>query len=260
MRIGAYQFDVTANIENNYIHIKKGILEAGKSGVRLIVFPECAVTGYPPLCIEHSSDVDFKKVSQIHEKLQTLAEESHMYIVTGTIVKDDSHYYNSAFVFSPDGKREKYSKRALWGWDKENFTEGQDDGVIEIDSLRVGIRICFEVRFPEYFRELYKQHTDLNLILFYDVSDNDEVDRFNMIKGHIQTRAVENVCPILTCNTCTVFQTAPTGLFDRSGKILVEVPSGKEGLIFFDLNQKDLDFGERGSKIISDSLIRSTGR
>ena len=48
MRIGAYQFDVTANIENNYSHIKKGILEACKSGVRLLVFPECAVTGYPP--------------------------------------------------------------------------------------------------------------------------------------------------------------------------------------------------------------------
>nr|MCR5214806.1 carbon-nitrogen hydrolase family protein [Eubacterium sp.] len=152
MRIGAYQFDVTANIENNYSHIKKGILEACKSGVRLLVFPECAVTGYPPHCIEHSSDVDFEKVSQIHEKLQILAKESKMYIVIGTIIKDDSHYYNCAFVFSPDGKREKYSKRALWGWDKENFTEGQDNGVIEIDSLRVGIRICFEVRFPEYFR------------------------------------------------------------------------------------------------------------
>ena len=256
MRIGAYQFDVTANIDNNFIHIKEGIDEASKSGVRLLVFPECAVTGYPPRCIEHSSDVDFEKVSQIHEKLQILAEESQVYIVTGTIVNDESHYYNSAVVFSPDGKREKYCKRALWGWDKENFAEGQDKGVIKIDSLRVGIRICFEVRFPEYFRELYNEHTDLNLILFYDVSDNDDVDRFNMIKGHIQTRAVENVCPILTCNTCTAFQTAPTGVFDRSGKISVEMPRGKEGLMFYDLEQKDLDFGEQGRKIISDSLIR----
>ena len=61
-------FDVTANIENNYSYIKKGILEACKYGVRLLVFPECAVTGYPPHCIEHSSDVDFEKVTNGYDK------------------------------------------------------------------------------------------------------------------------------------------------------------------------------------------------
>ena len=49
-------------------HIKKGILEACKSGVRLLFFPECAVTGYPPHCIEHSSDVDFEKVTNGYDK------------------------------------------------------------------------------------------------------------------------------------------------------------------------------------------------
>lgn len=256
MRIGAYQFNVTANVENNFNRIKEGIDEARKSGVRLLVYPECAVTGYPPHCIQHSSDVDFEAVKRIHDKIQILAEESQMYIVAGTIVNDASHYYNSAIVFTPDGKRERYSKRALWGWDRENFTEGQDIGIVEIDSLRVGIRICFEVRFPEYFRELYNQHTDLNLILFYDVSDKDDYVRFNMIKGHIQTRAVENVCPILTCNSCSAFQTAPTGLFDRSGRILAEMPRGDEGLLVYDLKNKPFNFGEQGRKIISDSLVR----
>ena len=46
MRIGAYQFAVTGNIESNYAHIKAGIEKAFQSGVRLLLFPECAVTGY----------------------------------------------------------------------------------------------------------------------------------------------------------------------------------------------------------------------
>ncbi len=123
-----------------------------------------------------------------------------------------------------------------------------------MDSLKVGIRICFEVRFPEYFRELYLQETDLNLILFHDASDKDDQDRLSMIKGHIQTRAVENVCHTLTCNTCSAFQTAPTILFNRSGKVLAEVESGKEGLLVYDLEKEPLTFGEKGRKEVSDAL------
>ena len=117
------------------------------------------------------------------------------------------------------------------------------------------IRICFEVRFPEYFRELYREATDLNLILFYDVSESDDEDRHEMIKGHIQTRAVENVCPIMSCNTSTKYQTAPTILFDRSGRVLADIPKEIEGLLYYDLESDSLNFGEQGRKEISDSLI-----
>ena len=51
MRIGAYQFEVTGDEEHNYECIRKGIEKATASDVRLLVFPECAVTGYPPHCI-----------------------------------------------------------------------------------------------------------------------------------------------------------------------------------------------------------------
>lgn len=50
-------------------------------------------------------------------------------------------------------KTSHYDKRALWGWDKDNFTPGEGGGIIEYGDIKIGIRICFEVRFPEYFRE-----------------------------------------------------------------------------------------------------------
>ena len=255
MTVGAYQFAVTGSAEDNFLHINKGIRKAVNMGVRLLVFPECAVTGYPPRDIHSAAAVDFAKIDRIHEKLQERAVESHMYLVVGSIIRENGHFFNSAICFRPDGKKDIYRKRALWGWDRDQFTEGEDSGVVQIDSFRIGIRICYEVRFPEYFRELYRQQTDLNLILFYDVSDHENRDRYTMIKGHIQTRAVENICPVLACNSCSQFQTAPTVLFDRSGKVLVEMPEGKEGLISFDLEQGALTFGEQGRKEVSDSLV-----
>ena len=256
MRIGAYQFEVTGNIEENYTHLKKGIEDAGKAGVSLLAFPECAVTGYPPNCIRSAADVDFDHADRILDQLQVLASKHQIFLIVGTIRRDNCRYYNSAVVLRPDGKKQAYHKRAIWGWDRDNFAEGDDQGIFETDSFKFGIRICYEVRFPEYFRELYRQKTDLNIILFYDAANKEDHDRLSMIKGHIQTRAVENVCPILTCNTCVAYQTAPTVLVDRSGRILAEVENGKEGLMVYDLKQEPLSFGEMGRKTISDALMK----
>lgn len=58
----------------------------------------------------------------------------------------------------------------------------------------------------------------MNIVVFYDVSDSNDVFRYEMIKSHIMTRAVENVAYTLGVNTISPFQTAPAILFDRSGQ------------------------------------------
>lgn len=255
MRIGSYQFRVTGNIEHNFNCMKNGIEEAAKQGIRLLLFPECAVTGYPPRSIKSTSVVDYEATARTYDQFMAFAERYQMHLVVGTIIREEARYYNCAIVFFPDGRRSIYRKRALWGWDRENFCEGCDSGVFEVDNLKVGIRICYEIRFPEFFRELYRAQTDLNIMLFFDETDNVDLDRYSLIKGHIQTRAVENVCPILTCNTCSVFQTAPTGFFDRSGKMLAVMEKEREGLLVCEFEYNPLTFGEEGRKLISDSLM-----
>ena len=54
-----------------------------------------------------------------------------------------------------------------------------------------------------------------------------------MIRGHLQTRAVENVTTTISVNATSPFQTAPTMVFGKSGN----------------------DFGENGRTSISNSLI-----
>lgn len=117
-----------------------------------------------------------------------------------------------------------------------------------------GVRICYEVRFPKFFRELYKKSTDLNVILFYDVADFDNKDRYDVIKGHIITRAVENVTHTLSIDTIYPYQTAPTALYDKSGYPLVELERNTEGLLVYNLEIEPADFGEQGRIKISDWL------
>jgi len=255
MRIGAYQFSVTSDVNSNFNKIEYAIHAAKEKQVKLLVFPECALTGYPPRDLKNSADVDFTKLDFIYNQLQQSCNLLDINVIVGTITQKDNKYYNTALFFSPFRERQSYKKRALWGWDKDNFEIGNDDGIFQVDDWKIGVRICFEIRFPEYFRELYKEQTDINIVMFYDVSDNNDVFRYEMIKSHIMTRAVENVTYTLSVNTISPFQTAPTILFGRSGQVLNEAVKNEEGLLVYDLERKEINFGETGRKEITDWLL-----
>lgn len=258
VKIGAYQFAVTDEIKENLEVIKNAIISAVQKGIKLLIFPECALTGYPPRDIPNSSMVNFDELALAYEQLQKLVDDNDINVIVGTIYKENARYYNSAIMFIPCTEKLIYHKRALWGWDKDNFVAGNKKGILEIEDWKIGIRICFEVRFPEYFRELYQENTDLNIILFYDVADCDDVERYELIKSHIRTRSVENVTYTFSVNAIYPYQTAPTLLYDKSGRLLCEAKRNKKTLLVYDLNKESLNFGEAGRKEISDWLIANT--
>ena len=109
---------------------------------------------------------------------------------------ENDKIYNRAIFFAPKSKLVTYDKRALWGWDRDNFTRGEKRGVVDYKGFCIGIRICFEIRFPEFFRELYKEKTDLDVVLFYDVT-NEEIlfispPSFKISVEHLKDRTVHS--------------------------------------------------------------------
>ena len=58
MRLAAYQFAVCGDIDHNLEIIKKAIVSASENKVDLIIFPECALTGYPPRDIAGSDRIN----------------------------------------------------------------------------------------------------------------------------------------------------------------------------------------------------------
>ena len=214
----------------------------------------CSLTGYPPRDISNSSCVNFNLVQSMCDRLQSVADQNDISFIVGTIFKE-KEIYNRALLFQPNKQIKSYDKRALWGWDNDNFAKGNSDGIVEIDGVVFGIRICFEIRFPEFFRELYKRNTDINVVLFYDVADTDDKERYSMIRGHLQTRAVENVTTTISVNATSPFQTAPTMVFGKSGQCIKECVRNKPELLIYDFEKTVNDFGENGRTSISNSLI-----
>ena len=87
------------------------------------------------------------------------------------------------------------------------------------------------------------------------MADYDNVERYDLIKSHIRTRAVENVCYTLTVNTICPYQTAPSALYDRSGSTLKELARNTEGLLVYDLEIGELSFGQQGIRKNVDVLL-----
>lgn len=256
MRLAAYQFNVSGNVDLNMSAVESAVIKAAGLGAGLIVFPECALTGYPPRNMADSRAVDIALLSEKLMRLQSISDKYNISIIIGTITYNEK-YYNSACFISPGQPMDKYDKRALYGWDADNFTKGIRAGVFKTGEYTLGVRICYEVRFPEYFRELYLAKTDLNIVLFDDVSGTDDTVRYHMMGSHLITRAVENVTPILSVNVSSPYQTAPTCFIDASGKILCEVERNEDGMLLYDFEKKELNFGEIGRKQESDRLLKN---
>ncbi len=247
MKVGVFQFVASGNLSSNHQKIVEAITKANQENVRLLVFQECATCGYPPLEVASIKDIDFNLLDIQLQEIKQLAVKYNMYIGLGTIRKEKSDYYNAIQLISPNGEViEEYNKRALWGWDLEHFTKGRMLGIHTIDGIKVGFRICFEVRFPEYFRELFLSDVKLCFVSFCDVSNMESLERYHIIKSHLVTRAVENVMTIISVDSISSYQTAPTAIFNRNGLVLKEAPLNQEYLMVYDYKEPEMGFGEKG--------------
>ena len=249
MRIGVYQFASGQDVGKNLSAIETGIKKAAAVGVRLLAFHECALCGYPPL--ETRMDrIDRQEIQWAVERVAQLAKETDMYIALGTVRFEAEKTYNSLVLIDREGNiTGHYDKQALWGWDTENFSQGKDPGVFDIEGISVGFRICFDVRFPECFRQLYERQVSLCFVSFSDTCERENDNRYQIIKAHLITRAVENIMTVVSVNTISGCQTAPTAVFDHNGTTVKEAARNQEELLIYDYEVPEMTFGTRGRAV-----------
>ena len=260
MRIGVYSFASGRSVAENLTKILGAVEKAAMHGVRLLAFHECALCGYPPL------ETSIGKIDQsrgdLEEGLRKIAEaaaRNQIYTAVGTVRYEGKKRYNSVILFDDQGRElGHYDKTALWGWDLEHFARGEMPGIFTVDGLKVGFRICFDIRFPEPFRELYQEQAPLCFVSFSDTSKSENKERWDILRSHLLTRAVENVMTVVSVNSASNFQTAPTAVFDPNGRVVREAERDREGLLVYDYTPPEADFGMEGRLRNSDYFIKRT--
>src|SRR5690625_2162829 len=156
MKYAIYQMDVvTADPEENREKIQDWINERVKQDKPdTVVLHERWNTGYGLAELENTADKDAEPTSSF---LSDLAKKNNIDIIGGSVGnKRADRFYNSSLVFNRHGDIVyQYDKIHLVPMlDEHKFlTGGQEKAhVFELDGIKMGLIICYDLRFPEIGR------------------------------------------------------------------------------------------------------------
>jgi nitrilase len=228
------------------------LAEAAAGGAMLAVLPEY-------FCLIAPRDTDKLVIAEapgdgpIQARLADAARRHRMWIVGGTLplrTDDPARASNSCLVWSPDGTlAARYDKMHLFAF--EHGDERYDEGrvlragstpvALQAGPLRLGLSVCYDLRFPELYRALMVPPCDLISV----------PSAFTVTTGRshwellLRARAVENQCWVIAAAQGGLHATGRrtwghSMVIDPWGDVIAERADG-EGVVLatLDLARRD---------------------
>jgi len=171
LTIASCQFPVSSNISENYEWIKKQIIEASLKKADIVHFAECALSGYPGVDLKTLEGFDWKLLYEKTDSVLSLAKQLDVWILLGSIhrLSEGVKPHNSLYVINPEGKIiDRHDKRFCTSGDLEHFSPGDHFVNFNLNGVNCGLLICYDIRFPELFREYSKLNTRVLFHSFYN--------------------------------------------------------------------------------------------
>lgn len=195
MKILLIQSNPKLNKYENLESLKK-IVDSINLKLDIVVLPELWTTGYNLKPHEVQSE---DENSTILKEISRLAKEKQTHILAGSIFYfENGKYYNRSFLFDRNGNIiGSYSKMKLFKGLNEHliFTAGSEFGIFDTEFGKIGIMICYDLRFPEIARKL----TFLGAKVIFIPSEWPLV-RIEHYKNLLISRAIENQLFVVSVN------------------------------------------------------------
>ncbi|MFB6992577.1 carbon-nitrogen hydrolase family protein [Streptomyces sp. NPDC056178] len=204
-------------VDENIEVLDEAARRAADSGARLLVCPELFLTGYAigadvPRLAEPADGPSARAVAGI-------AARHGLAVLYGYPERAGEQIFNAAQLIGPDGAAlANYRKTHLFGgFEQEWFTPGERTVVqAELDGVRVGIMICYDVEFPENVRSHALAGTDLLLV------PTAQMHPFQFVaESVVPVRAFESQLYVAYVN-----RTGPEGEFEFVGLSCLAGPDG----------------------------------
>jgi predicted amidohydrolase len=143
-------------VTQNRERIIKHLRATAERGAQLVVFPECALTGY---CFESLTEAaEFAEAAEgaSAQALAAACRETGAHAVVGFIERDGEKFYNAALLVGPRGVVGTYRKVHLPFLGVDRFLTPGDRAfqVFDLPNGRIGLNICYDASFPEAARML----------------------------------------------------------------------------------------------------------
>ena len=202
MKIAAIQMVSTPDVDRNVVTAQELMQQAKQQGAELIALPEY----WPIMGLRDTDKLSLAEedgAGPLQSFLADQARELNVTLIGGSIPlrsADDNKIFNACCVYAPTGERlVRYDKIHLFGFNQgqESYQEsktiqaGNQVSSFESEFGRVGLGICYDLRFPELFRQM----RPCNLIVI------PAAFTYTTGKVHweilLRARAIENQCYVL---------------------------------------------------------------
>jgi predicted amidohydrolase len=215
------------NFEKNLRVAESLIQSAAQANADVLLLPELWSSGFD---LRNRSGY-IQPNHALLDQMQSLVNQQNM-IVGGTyIIKENEHFYNSFIALQPNLPRVHYNKHHLFRLMKEDqyFSTGQPIAPIPTRCGSTALAVCFDLRFPEFFRSLRSQGAETFLI-----SAHWPLARINHWEILLQARAIENQAYVIAVNSTGRSGKDEYGgtsmIVSPTGEILMKAPSSEAGL------------------------------
>jgi len=163
MRVAVAQMEPRlAEKERNLDAALERLEEAAAAGAHLLVLPECAIPGYMFDSAEEALPYAEEIPGPTTEAFERECARLGVHAITGLLERDGDTLYNAAILVGPDGLIGSYRKTHLPFLGVDRFvTPGDEFKVFDTALGRIGLIICYDLRFPEVTRTLALQGADM---------------------------------------------------------------------------------------------------
>lgn len=170
--------------------------EAAAQGAKLLVLPECAIPGYMFDSAQEALPFAEEIPGPSTEALERECRRLDMHVVCGLLERDGDALHNAAVLVGPGGLIGTYRKTHLPFLGVDRFAvPGDELPVYETPLGRIGIEICYDLRFPEVTRTLALRGAD-----FVAHPTNFPIAARPQTEFITRARAAENRVYLLTAN------------------------------------------------------------
>jgi predicted amidohydrolase len=251
MRVAAAQMDVKIlQKEQNLETILAALENAARNQAKLVVFPECALTGYCFRSLEEALPVVETIPGPATTEIASCAKQLGCEVIVGLLEREGNDIYNSAAVVGPSGILGVHRKVHLPYLGIDRFVARGDTPfpVFELTNCKVGVNICFDCSFPESARVLKLKNAQLLAI------PTDWPASSDSWKHTPKVRAAENHMFVVVADRVGEergFRFAGhSQILDCEGQLLADAGDSEEAILYADFDPAAAD---------NNRIIRITG-